>query len=89
MSENKKSAKVWARIFCYEIPASLPDGSIKFTVEYKLMTGDRQAGKAIFTIANIASDDQLSDDLREALAEHLTATYGSMIKPRDIVGYSI
>ena len=81
-------AKVYARTFGYSVPANLPAGKMEFTVEYKLLVGDKQGGKVTFIVDDVSSDDKLKADIREKLADHLTQALGTDIKPRDIVGYS-
>lgn len=87
---NTRTAKVYARVFSYESPAGLPDGQLKFTVEWKLLQGSRQGGKSTFVMTEIVNDAQLSSDLREALATELSEKFApEVFRPRDIVGYSV
>jgi hypothetical protein len=88
MSENRK-AKVFARLFGYSCPITLPEGQLQITVEWKALTGSRLGGKASFILTEVSSDDQLSEDIREQLAAHLSNVLATQIKPRDIVGYSV
>jgi hypothetical protein len=83
-------AKVYARTFAYAIPADLPEGQMKITVEWKRILGGRQAGKVTFTVDDITSNDKLNSDLRDMLATHLSQKFApEVFKPRDIVGYSV
>jgi hypothetical protein len=62
MSQQK--AKVFARFFGYQVPASLPAGQ--------------------------TTDQNLSDDLREALAAYLSQRFTpEHFRSRDIIGYSV
>jgi hypothetical protein len=89
-NNNARTAKAYARISSYESPSTLPDGQMIFAVEWKLLCGTRQGGKTAFTITEIVNDAQLSSDLREALAAHLSQQFApEQFRPRDIVGYSV
>lgn len=83
-----RSAKVYARVFSYAIPDDLAAGSVEFTVEWKLLSGTKEGGKAKFVLTSLVSDDQVKSDLRDALATYLSARFAETIQPRDIVGYS-
>lgn len=83
-------AKVFARVFDYTSTPDMADGTMRFTVEYKRITGDRQAGKVQFLVEDITNDTAVRDSLREQLAAHLSTKYApEQFKPRDIVGYSV
>ena len=89
-NNKNRNAKVFARLFGYAMPPGTPDGSLQITVEYKLLSGTRAGSKVTFTISDIVSDAQISSDIREALANHLTTIYApEVFRPRDIVGYSV
>lgn len=84
------SAKVFARVFDYTSTPDMPESAMRFTVEYKRITGDRAAGKVQFLVDDIRNDAAIKDSLRDQLAAHLSAKYApEQFKPRDIVGYSV
>jgi hypothetical protein len=84
-----QSAKIFARVFAYAIPANLPDGQMQITIEWKRIGGNREGGKHTVVVDDIASDDKLRADLRDLLAAHLSQKFApERIRPREIVGYS-
>lgn len=83
-------AKVFARVFDFTSVPAMDDGTMVFTVEWKLITGTRAAGKTRFTVDDISTDDQVRGDLRDQLASFLSAKFAPAVyRPRDIVGYSV
>jgi hypothetical protein len=86
----QSKAKVFARLFDYSVPDGSADASMRFTIEYKLLTGTRKGGKVSFLVNDIQTQDRLTDDLRDLLAAHLSTTFAPIVfRPRDIVGYSV
>jgi hypothetical protein len=88
---TQHTAKVFARVFDYQSTTAMLAGQMSFTVEWKLLTGDRKGGKTKFLIADpIVNDNKLRDDLRDALCAYLNANLAPQtFVPRDIVGYSV
>ena len=83
-------AKVFARIFDYTSTPEMDDGQMIFTVEWKRMTGARDAGKVKITVSEISSDNEIKNELKQELADYLSYRYSPEIfKPKDIVGYSV
>jgi hypothetical protein len=82
------SATVYARIFDYSANDTFDDGTLHFTIEWKLLIGNRAGGKFQWTSPEaIASDDRLSDDIRDALADHLSTMFApTEFRARDILG---
>lgn len=80
-------AKIYATIFDYRSTPDMPPGAMRFTVEWKQLTGARAGGKTTVLVEDISSGDRLSSDLREALSADLSARFSpEVFRPRDIVG---
>ena len=84
-------AKVFARLFDYAGTPTMEAGTLRFTMEWKLLGGSRASGKFVFTNTDpLVSDDKLRADLRDALAAFLSQKYApEVFRPRDIIGYSV
>ena len=88
--ESEMIAKVFARIFDFTSSPAMDDGQMVFTVEWKRITGSRQAGKLKVTVSEISSDNEIKNELKQELADYLSDLYApEVFKPKDIVGYSV
>lgn len=77
-------SKFYMQVSAFTGTPEMTDGSLKFVVEWKRLAGARQGGKVMLTIPSV--DRDLANDLRDALAAHLSGLFApEVIRTRDIV----
>ena len=78
--------KFYARVFSHQRNAA---GAIEVVMEYISFTMPYRSGKASAVVSAIVNEAKITDDLKEALAAHLTTKYGQSFSDRDIVGLGV
>lgn len=83
-------AKVFAHVFGYERLDTTPDKTLRFTIEYCFITGDRRSGKFSFEPEAMINETKLTDDLKEGLAAHLNERFSpAVFTAKDIIGCGV
>lgn len=81
-------AKVFANVFTRKRGAT--SGTIDFSIEFVLLTGDVRSGKVNLIVSDLRSEDRITSDLKDGLVAHLNSLYSpETFQDKDIVGLSV
>jgi hypothetical protein len=79
--------KFFAWLFGYERDGQ---GDLKYMVEYSSLQSPSRSGKAGLSISVPVNEKKMTDDLKDALATHLSTKYApDTFTDRDIVGLAV
>ena len=75
-----------AQEFSRQRKPAQPDGTVHFVIEYLATEGPVRSGKVEIAVDNIATREQLREDLKAGLVAHLNTRYPEEnFRPRDIL----
>lgn len=77
-------AKFFIQVSGFSGTPEMADGSLKFMVEWKRLSGARDGGKTVVFVEHVGKE--LSDELREQMADYLSGKFApEIIRTRDVV----